>query len=74
MHIRDLVSKANIFYPLRIEEVKTLNASGLIDMPLCLGKKINSAMSGVWDRDLVIDLKASQDWGTGTLVNLMEEH
>ncbi len=43
-------------------------------MTLCPGKKIQSAMSGVWERDLVIDFKAIQDWGAQAIVNLMEEH
>jgi len=41
---------------------------------LCPGKKINSAQSGPWNRDLDIDLKAIRDWGAQALVNLMEEH
>ncbi len=43
-------------------------------MTLCPGKKINSAQSGPWDRDLDIDLQAIQVWGARALVNLMEEH
>ena len=66
--------KTSISHPLRIDEVKTPNGSGIIGMTLCPGKKIKSAMSGVWDRDLDIDLQAIQAWGAQALVNLIEEH
>jgi len=68
------IVKTSITHPLRIDEVKTPNSSGIIGMTLCPGKKIDSAMSGVWDRDLDIDLQAIQAWGARALVNLMEEH
>ena len=66
--------KTSISHPLRIDEVKIPNGAGIIGMTLCPGKKIKSDMSGVWDRDLDIDLQAIQAWGARALVNLMEEH
>ncbi|MEE9913213.1 MAG: ADP-ribosylglycohydrolase family protein [Deltaproteobacteria bacterium] len=66
--------KTSISHPLRIDEVKAPDSRGIIGMTLCPGKKIKSALSGVWDRDLDIDLQAIQDWGAQALVNLMEEH
>jgi len=66
--------KTSISHPLRIDEVKIPKGSGIIGMTLCPGKKIKSAMSGVWDRDLDMDLQAIQAWGAQALVNLMEEH
>jgi len=68
------IVKTSISHPLRIDEVKVPDASGIIGMTLCPGKKIKSAMSGVWDRDLDIDLQAIQTWGAQALVNLMEVH
>jgi len=65
--------KTSISHPLRIDEVKAPNGVGIIGMTLCPGKKIVSAISGVWDRDLDIDLQAIRDWGAQALVNLMEE-
>ncbi len=66
--------KTSISHPLRIDEVKAPSGVGIIGMTLCPGKKIVSAISGVWDRDLAIDLQAIQAWGAQALVNLMEEH
>lgn len=50
------------------------NCIGIVGMTLCPGKKIVSTVSGVWNRDLDIDLQAIQAWGARALVNLMEEH
>ena len=66
--------KTSISHPLRIDEVKAPNGTGIIGMTLCPGKKINSAQSGPWNRDLDMDLQAIQVWGARALVNLMEEH
>ena len=66
--------KTSISHPLRIDEVKVPNGSGIIGMTLCPGKKINSASSGPWNRDLDMDLQAIQAWGAQALVNLMEGH
>ena len=42
--------KTSISHPLRIDEVKIPNGTGIIGMTLCPGKKISSATSGVRDR------------------------
>ncbi len=47
---------------------------GRIGMTLCPGKRDPVAMTGPWDRDLGIDLRAVADWGAGALVTLMEAH
>ena len=66
--------KTSISHPLRIDEVKAPISAGIIGMTLCPGKKIKSTKSGIWDRDLDMDLQAIQVWGAQALVNLMEEH
>lgn len=66
--------KTSLSHPLRIDEVKVPHCSGIIGMTLCPGKKIESAISGVWQRDLDIDLKVIQEWGAQAFVNLMEDH
>ena len=66
--------KTSISHPLRIDTVNVPNGGGIIGMTLCPGKKIKSAFSGVWERDLDIDLQAIRDWGAQALVNLMEDH
>jgi hypothetical protein len=68
------MTKTSISHPLRIDEVKAPDGGGIIGMTLCPGKKINSAQSGPWNRDLEIDLQAIQSWGAQALVNLMEGH
>ncbi|MDD3258676.1 MAG: ADP-ribosylglycohydrolase family protein [Smithellaceae bacterium] len=74
MEEEKVIVKTSISHPLRIDEVKVPNGAGIIGMTLCPGKKINSAQSGPWNRDLDMDLKAIQAWGARALVNLMEEH
>ncbi|HPD57526.1 MAG TPA: ADP-ribosylglycohydrolase family protein [Smithellaceae bacterium] len=65
--------KTSISHPLRIDEVKA-PTGGIIGMTLCPGKKIESTFSGVWERDLDIDLQAIREWDAQAIVNLMEDH
>ena len=58
MEEEKVIVKTSISHPLRIDEVKVPNGAGIIGMTLCPGKKINSAQSGPWNRDLDMDLKA----------------
>jgi ADP-ribosyl-[dinitrogen reductase] hydrolase len=74
MEIDGDMRRISLFHQLWIDEVKIPNGMGIIGMTLCPGKKLHSAVSSVWDRDLDGDLKAIQDWGAQALVNLMEEH
>jgi ADP-ribosyl-[dinitrogen reductase] hydrolase len=66
--------KTSLSHPLRIDEVKVPGTEGVIGMTLCPGKKIQSAISGVWGRDLDIDLDMIKSWGACALVSLMEDH
>ena len=68
------VIKTSISHPLRIDEVKVPGSHGVIGMTLCPGKKIKSIISGVWNRDLDIDLDTIKTWGASALVTLMEDH
>lgn len=65
--------KTSISHSLRIDEVK-VPAGGIIGMTLCPGKKIESMFSGVWERDLDIDLQTIRKWDAKAIVNLMEDH
>lgn len=60
--------------PLRIDGIRLNPPGGEIGMTLCPGKKIDSAVSGDWDRDLVTDLAAIAAWGATVLLSLMEPH
>lgn len=65
--------RTSLTHPLRIDVVAALPAPGLIGITFCPGKRDAHAMTGPWERDLAIDLKAIRDWGAGTLVTLIEE-
>ena len=60
--------------PLRIDAVPVGHLGGLIGMTLCPGKKIDSAVSGDWERDLDADLATIAAWGATALLSLMEPH
>jgi hypothetical protein len=65
--------KTSISHPLRIDEVKAPNNAGIIGMTLCPGKKIVSAISGVWDRDLDIDLRNLENGNGGSATGALQE-
>lgn len=66
--------KTSLSHPLRIEEVNVPGTEGVIGMTLCPGKKIKSLISGIWNRDLDIDLRAITAWGASAIVTLIENH
>jgi ADP-ribosyl-[dinitrogen reductase] hydrolase len=47
---------------------------GQVGITFCPGKKQPNALTGCWDRDLAIDLKAVADWGAAVVVTLVEPH
>jgi len=60
--------------PLRIDGVAAGSASGIIGLTICPGKHDPAAMTGSWARDLEADLIAIREWGSATLVTLIESH
>lgn len=48
------------------------DGAGIIGLTFCPGKKHHGLYSGVWDRDLAVDLQAIQAFGARTLVTLMD--
>ena len=60
--------------PLRIDGVQANALGGVIGMTFCPGKKIDSAVSGNWDRDLDTDLAAIAAWSATALLSLIEPH
>jgi ADP-ribosyl-[dinitrogen reductase] hydrolase len=66
--------KTSKSHPLRIAEARAGDVEGRIGITFCPGKKQQSDFSGLWDRDLDIDLDAVRDWGAAAAVTLVEEH
>ena len=67
-------AKTSKTHPLRIQSVTPPGASGRIGMTFCPGKTQPDAMTGPWDRDLNLDLRAIVEWGGQVLVSLIEDH
>lgn len=65
-------TRTSLTHPLQIAEVRAPGATGMIGITFCPGKKQPDAMSGVWDRDLGIDLDAISAWGASTIITLVE--
>jgi hypothetical protein len=61
--------KTSLNDPLRIAEVSSPSAPGVIGLTLCPGKKDRE--SG-WNRDLETDIAAIRDWGAEVIVSLIE--
>lgn len=69
-----LMIRTSLTHPLQIAEVSAPGATGVIGITFCPGKKQANAMSGVWDRDLRLDLDAIAAWGASTIITLIERH
>lgn len=69
-----LIVKTSLSHPLQIAEVRAQPHYGAIGITFCPGKKQNSAYSGIWDRDLSLDLDLIRDWGAAAVVTLVEDH
>jgi ADP-ribosyl-[dinitrogen reductase] hydrolase len=61
--------KTSLNDPLRIAEVSSSGASGLIGLILCPGKKDRGRG---WNRDLDIDVAAIRDWRAEVIASLIE--
>jgi ADP-ribosyl-[dinitrogen reductase] hydrolase len=58
--------------PLQIAAVGIRDGPGTIGLTFCPGKKHHGQYSGLWDRDLSVDLEAVHRFGAKALVTLME--
>ncbi len=61
-------------HPLQIAEVSAGEGCGRIGITFCPGKKQPYAATGVWDRDLHLDVDAIAAWGAAAVVTLVEHH
>lgn len=60
-------------HPLQIAELRSA-APGLIGITLCPGKTQDDAATGVWRRDLDLDLDVIRDWNAALIISLIEDH
>jgi ADP-ribosyl-[dinitrogen reductase] hydrolase len=60
--------------PLRIGTVELKAPLGRVGVTFCPGKKDPHGGYAHWDRDLAKDLDVLHDWGTATVITLLEEH
>ena len=65
-------ARTSASHPLHIAELPAGN--GLIGITLCPGKKQADALSGMWHRELELDLGVIRAWGAVDLVSLIEPH
>lgn len=66
--------RTSLSHPLQIATVSAGPGLGQIGLTFCPGKKDPHAMTGAWNRDLGLDLKAVADWGAAAVVSLVEHH
>ena len=66
--------RTSITHPIAIAEIRAGLGMGRIGVTFCPGKKQANAFSGVWQRDLCVDLDAIADWGAAAVVTLIEDH
>ncbi len=66
--------RTSVSHPLQIAAVSAGPGFGKIGVTFCPGKKQPSAMTGGWDRDLLLDLGAISAWGASIVVTLIEDH
>jgi hypothetical protein len=59
-------------HPLQIAEVSAGAAYGRIGITFCPGKHDFLASTGVWERDLLLDLDAVSAWGAKLVLTLVE--
>jgi ADP-ribosyl-[dinitrogen reductase] hydrolase len=64
--------RTSLSHPLHIASLPVGARGGRIGVTFAPGKKQAVAMTGSWNRDLDLDLRAIRDWGACTLVTLLE--
>lgn len=63
--------RTSLSHPLRIDSV-AVPGGGRLGLTFCPGKKQQLAMTGAWDRDLALDLRAVEAWGAKGVLTLLE--
>ncbi len=65
--------RTSLTHPLNIATLPAGDGLGKIGVTFCPGKVQSDGATGSWNRDLATDLRAISDWGTTTLVTLIED-
>jgi protein-tyrosine phosphatase len=66
--------RTSLTHPLRIAELSVGDRGGAVGVTFAPGKHQPSAMTGIWERDLMLDLTAVRAWGATRLITLLEPH
>jgi ADP-ribosyl-[dinitrogen reductase] hydrolase len=66
--------RTSITHPLQIAEISAGDGLGKVGLTFCPGKKQPSALTGAWDRDLLVDVAAIANWNAAAVVTLVEDH
>jgi ADP-ribosyl-[dinitrogen reductase] hydrolase len=66
--------RTSISHPLQIASIQPFPGMGRVGLTFRPGKKQPHAATGVWARDLGLDLDAIAAWGAVAVVTLVEEH
>jgi ADP-ribosyl-[dinitrogen reductase] hydrolase len=69
--MQNIEPRTSLTHPLHIAEV-SLGGMGKIGLTLCPGKVQSWGLTGVWARDLALDLDAIADWNAAVVVSLVE--
>ncbi len=67
-----MVARTSLSHPLQIAEVKASSEYGKIGITFCPGKHDRLAVTGIWARDLDLDLDVIKEWGANLVLTLLE--
>lgn len=67
-----MVARTSHSHPLQIAEVQADTGCGKIGITFCPGKHDLYAVTGVWARNLDLDLDVIKDWGASLVLTLLE--
>ncbi|WP_020587543.1 cyclin-dependent kinase inhibitor 3 family protein [Desulfobacter curvatus] len=67
-----MVARTSHSHPLQIAEVQAGTDCGKIGITFCPGKHDRFAVTGIWARNLDIDLDIIKDWGASLVLTLLE--
>lgn len=64
--------RTSVSHPLRIATLPIGQNGGAVGVTFAPGKHQSQAMTGIWERDLDLDLQAISEWGASDLITLLE--
>jgi protein-tyrosine phosphatase len=66
--------RTSLTHPLEIATLSIGDRGGAVGVTFAPGKHQSAAMTGIWERDLMLDLAAVRAWGASRLITLLEPH